>query len=172
MTHGPQMNDSQLTPGDTVRNWPAVGAFFSFDTFLSTEHLKNKISQALHSNQWNHKGYSFDSQTHSLSLQPLPLNNSDKRECLLKANLHFEIVPKSSIALRLQSNMELSTGSKNKRVAQTVGSRRATSPKPQAPDTGACGQGALSAVPAPTPPGGAEVRTPLHSRATSGGSPL
>lgn len=39
---------------------------FSFDTFLSTEHLKNKISQALHSNQWNRKGYSFDSQTHSL----------------------------------------------------------------------------------------------------------
>lgn len=44
---------------------------FSFDTFLSTEHLKNKISQALHSNQWNHKGYSFDSQTHSL-IPPAP----------------------------------------------------------------------------------------------------
>lgn len=129
MIYGPQMTDSQSAPEDTWKLAHSRGVF-SFGTFLSTEHLNNETSQALHSNQWNHKGYSFDSQTHSLIL---PLNNSDKREHLLKVHLHVEIVLKSSTAILLQSPGSYSTGS-TKWVSPkswAAGAQPAPSPKCQ-----------------------------------------
>lgn len=90
-----------------------------------------------------------------LSLHPLPLNNSDKGEGLLRADLSIELAPKTSITLLLQSNTTRAALSPRKNehdplvkpTAWAAEAKSATKPEGKTQET--CGHGAVPHPPRP-----------------------